>query len=69
MTWIGITLVWLYRRLRRSQGFDRALASAALTIVLMLVVAGITNEVFSFAGTIDYLWILLALVAGAAVKS
>jgi O-antigen ligase len=63
LTWIGITIGWLIWSFRRSQGFDKAIASVALTLVIVLVIAGLTNEVFSFAGTIDYLWIMLALVA------
>jgi hypothetical protein len=66
LAWIGITIVWLYRSFKRSQGFNKAIASAALTLVVVLVIAGFTNEVFSFAGTIDYLWIMLGLVANAA---
>lgn len=68
VTWISITLVWLYRRYRRSGGFDKAIASATLALIAVLVIAGFTNEVFSFAGTIDYLWIMLALVANSKGK-
>ncbi len=63
LSWIGITLVWLYRRYRHSQGFNKSIVSSALTLCVVLVIAGFTNEVFSFSGTIDYLWILLALGA------
>lgn len=63
MTWIGMTIWWLYRKYRFGSGLSKALASAAVTLVVVLVVAGVTNEVFSFAGTIDYLWIMLALVS------
>lgn len=62
LAWIAITIGWLYKRFQRSSGFDRAIASAAMTIMLMLVIAGFTNEVFSFSGTVDYLWMMLALV-------
>lgn len=68
MTWIAITIGWLYRRFRRSGGFDKSIALAALTLVSVLVIAGFTNEVFSFAGSIDYLWIMLGLVANAMGK-
>lgn len=68
LIWIGITIAWLVRRFRKSAGFDRALTSVALTLVIVLVVAGFTNEVFSFAGSIDYLWMMLALVANSQEK-
>ena len=68
MTWIGFTIYWLIRRYQRSDGFDRGIASIALTLVIVLVIAGFTNEVFSFAGTIDYLWIMLGLVANSMGK-
>lgn len=65
LAWIGVTMRWLFVRFRDSLGVDRALALAALTLTMVLVIAGFTNEVFSFSGTIDYLWIMLALVANA----
>lgn len=63
LAWIGITIGWLFRNYRCLPGFDKSIASAALALIIVLVIAGATNEVFSFAGTIDYLWIMLALVA------
>jgi hypothetical protein len=69
LTWIGITIGWLYRRYRRSEGFTKAIVAAALTLIGVLLIAGFTNEVFSFAGTIDYLWITLALVANSREKT
>jgi O-antigen ligase len=61
--WILATVAWLLQDYRQAQGFDRAVGSAALALIIILGIAGLTNEVFSFAGTIDYLWIMLALVA------
>ncbi len=63
LMWIGLTIWWLYRKYRFGSGLNKALASTAVTLVVVLVVAGVTNEVFSFAGTIDYLWIMLALIS------
>ena len=63
MAWIVLTLRWLYRRHRISDGITRAITAVAFAIVCVLVIAGFTNEVFSFSGTVDYLWILLALIA------
>jgi hypothetical protein len=69
ITWIGLTIGWLYHCYRTSQGFNKAIVSATLTLVSMLVLAGFTNEVFSFAGSIDYLWILMGLVANSMVNA
>ena len=68
LTWISITIGWLYWSYRRSGGFNKAISSAALTLIVVLVIAGFTNEVFSFAGSIDYLWMMLALVANSREK-
>lgn len=68
LTWIAITVGWLYKSYQRSTGFNKSIASAALAIVLMLAIAGFTNEVFSFSGTIDYLWMMLALIANSTEK-
>jgi O-antigen ligase len=68
LTWIGVTIAFLYRRFKESAGFDKSIASAALALIIMLVIAGLTNEVFSFAGAVDYLWIMLGLVASSMEK-
>lgn len=69
LVWIGVTVTWLYRSFLHSQGFNKAIVSVTLSLVIVLVVAGITNEVFSFAGTMDYLWILMGLVANSMVNA
>ncbi len=63
LLWIGFTIRWLLSRIQHSQGFNKAIASVPFTLIIMLVIAGFTNEVFSFSGTIDFLWIMLGLVA------
>ncbi len=63
LAWVGITISWLYRTRRQSSGFTNMMITAALTIIILLSIAGLTNEVFSFAGSADYLWIMLALIA------
>jgi hypothetical protein len=68
LVWIGITIGWLFRSFQHTHGFNKAIASVTLALVVVLVVAGFTNEVFSFAGSIDYLWILMGLVANSLVK-
>ncbi len=69
LLWIGLTIAWLYRTYRQSKGFDKALVSITLTLVIVLIVAGFTNEVFSFAGSIDYLWIMMGMIASSMVRT
>lgn len=64
LAWVGITLAWLYRRLRKSDGFLRAIVASTFAILVVLSIAGLTNSVFTYSGAADYLWIMLALVAG-----
>jgi len=64
LAWVGVTLAWLYRIFRQSVGFLRSVVTGALTILVVLSITGLTNAVFTFNGTADYLWIMLALVAG-----
>ncbi len=63
LAWMGLLLVWLYRRVRASEGFSRGMALAAFSLLVVLAIAGLTNSVFSFSGAVDYLWILLGIVA------
>ncbi len=61
LTWVVLTAVWLYKKIRRSQEFTRSLAIAAFTILVVLSVIGLTNEVFTLSGAAEYFWILLAV--------
>lgn len=63
LLWAGITIVWLYSRIRESFGFTKSVGLSALAVLVVLSIAGITNEVFSFSGAVDYLWILLGIFA------
>ena len=62
LAWIGITLTWLIIRFRQHQGLLKPVTAIAVAILLVLSVAGFTNAVFTYSGTADYLWIILALV-------
>lgn len=64
LAWVGVTLGWLWRRFRQSDGFLRSMVTCALVILVVLSITGLTNEVLTFSGAADYLWIMLALVAG-----
>src|SRR5690554_3462277 len=63
LLWAGITIAWLYRRVRENFGISRSVIVSALAVLVALTIAGITNEVFSFSGAVDYLWILLGIAA------
>jgi hypothetical protein len=63
LLWIGITVAWLIHRFRQHHGLLKPVTAIAITTILVLSVAGFTNAVFTYSGTADYLWILLALVA------
>ena len=63
LIWTFIVVLWLYERVIAYRGFARTISLSALAILIVLTVAGLTNSVFSFSGAIDYLWILLGLVA------
>lgn len=62
LAWIGIWLVWLYDFARSSSGMSRMIAVTIFTNLIVLSIMGWTNPVFTYSGSIDYLWILLGLV-------
>ncbi len=62
--WLSITLTWLYGRFKSPDFMSRSLAIVAATILVVLSIMGFTNEVFTFSGVVDYLWIILGLLAG-----
>lgn len=64
LAWVAVTLAWLKQKLRRSAGLTRAVVTAGIALLVVLSVSGLTNAVFRFSGTADYLWMSLALVAG-----
>ena len=63
LAWVGMTLFWLFRRLRKADGLLKGLITSAIVLFIVLSIQGLTNDVFTWAGTIDYLWILLGLIA------
>jgi hypothetical protein len=62
LLWVGLTLVWLVCIMRTSNGLLRALSTSAFILIIVLSIMGLTNEVFTFSGVVEYLWILLALI-------
>lgn len=63
VAWVLVTLKWTYSHYRNSDGLQRAIALAVFVVVINLSIAGATNAVFAYAGTIDYMWIMLAFLA------
>ena len=63
--WVVILLVWLRRVIRNSWGMSQKLAVFLFTLMATLSIMGITNPVFTYSGTIDYLWVLLGLTINA----
>lgn len=62
LLWVAITLLWLIRRFRKYDDLLKPVAAIAFSLILVLSMAGFTNAVFTYSGTADYMWILLALV-------
>jgi O-antigen ligase len=65
LAWVALTVAWLARRLRTSDGLNGAIVTVTLTLIITLAIAGLTNEVFSFSGSTDYLWMMLGMIANA----
>jgi hypothetical protein len=63
LAWVGITLGWLIQRCGTNAGFWRAVSASAGVTLIVLSIVGLTNEVFTFSGVADYLWITLGMVA------
>ncbi len=61
--WNAITLNSLFRKFNQHGSFLRMISAIDIAIVIVLLIAGFSNAVFTYSGTADYLWIMLALVA------
>ncbi len=64
LAWVGLTLFWLMRKFRDQSQFKRSFAVSLFAILIALSVMGFTNEVFTYSGVIDYVWIGLGMLAG-----
>ncbi len=65
LLWVAITAAWLYRRAKHSTGLARVLSVSLFSLLCALTIMGMSNEVFTNSGSIDYFWMLL----GIAVKA
>jgi predicted membrane channel-forming protein YqfA (hemolysin III family) len=59
--WVGIMLAWLRREIRVNHDTARKLAVFMFVMLITLSIMAFTNAVFTYSGTIDYLWIVLGL--------
>ncbi|MBK8020908.1 MAG: hypothetical protein IPK19_05630 [Chloroflexi bacterium] len=65
LAFVVLMLRWLRGGIRQANGLSRSLAITVYIILVALTVMGLTNEVFTSSGAIDYFWILVGLTAGA----
>ena len=63
LAWVGMILIWLRRVITRSTGGAHAAAIAGSTALIALSVMAFTNEVFTFSGVNDFIWILWGVAA------
>ena len=68
LLYVIFLMTWAYRRIRQSDGLNRAMAIALFALLAMLNIMGFTNEVFTSSGVIDYMWIMIGLFAVAPSK-
>jgi hypothetical protein len=60
--WNVMTLNSLVLRFYDHGNFLRTVTAIAIVIIIVLFVAGFSNAVFAYSGTVEYMWIILALV-------
>ncbi len=64
IAWLIITLAWLKNVALKGAEITRSIAIILIASLVVLSLMGLTNEVFTFSGTIEYVWIMLGLAAG-----
>lgn len=63
LAWISASLFWLSRRFHSEVEIERYMATGTFTVIVVLTIMGFTNSVFTFSGAIDYVFMLLGLLA------
>lgn len=63
LLWVGILIWWSFHQIRTNTTWLRSLAIFMLAILVVLSIMGLTNSVFSYSVVIDYVWIVLAVLA------
>lgn len=64
IAWLLISVVWLYKLTKNHNPLIHSLSVSLLSWLIVLSIMAITNEVFTFSGTADYMWIMFGLLAG-----
>jgi hypothetical protein len=62
LAWVGLSMFWLYRKWRQYTGLAQVLALVAFAVFFVMSIMSFTNEVFTMTGSVDYLWIMMALI-------
>ncbi|MBK8031597.1 MAG: hypothetical protein IPK17_19320 [Chloroflexi bacterium] len=63
LAYVVTLMVWAFRRFRSPSEVTHQLAIALFAILAVLSIMGITNEVFTSSGAVDYVWIIVGLIA------
>jgi hypothetical protein len=64
LAWVGMTLWWLRRLMKAGRDdLQRTLAVVMFALLVALTIMGLTNEVFTNSGSMDYFWMLIGLTA------
>ncbi len=63
LAYVGTLMVWAFRRFRSPSEVTHQLAVALFAILAVLSIMGFTNEVFTSSGAVDYVWMIVGLLA------
>jgi O-antigen ligase len=63
LIWIGTLLAWSGSIIRGERNAMRSGAIFVFALVITLLVMSFTNPVFTYSGTVDYMWMMLGLIA------
>lgn len=61
LVWNILAVNFLFHKLLSYGGFIKTISAVAAAFVIVLFVAGLSNAVFTYSGTADYLWIILGM--------
>lgn len=61
--WVYSNLQWLLKVIRHNVSTIKMLSVVVFITLILLLVMGITNPVFTYSGVMDYLWIFLGIIA------
>jgi hypothetical protein len=64
LLWVGMMMRWMWNIRKRSESdVQRMIANVAFALMATLTLMGMTNEVFTNSGSIDYFWMLMGIAA------